>query len=120
MLGDQTRRHSEQVGGRWGPANLVSSLTNITAITWAGYRSYLALRKDGVVLGFRLWRESDGVRPEPGVRLVKIQGRILSNIVAIASMGTPLVLNKEGRVLQLGYQIPGKPSGETHRYWSRG
>jgi len=99
---------------RWGddgdPLNLVSSLTNIAAITWAGYRSYLALRKDGVVLGFRLWRESDGVRPEPGVRPVKIQGQILGNIVAMASMGyTPLVLNKEGRVLQLGYQIPGKP-----------
>ena len=43
---------------RWGndqdPANTVAGLRRVKSIIWAGYRSYLALREDGTVLGFRL------------------------------------------------------------------
>jgi hypothetical protein len=93
---------------RWGgdsdEANLVGSLSNVVSITWAGYRSYLALKSDGTVLGFRLNEE------RAQVRQVKAGGRVLSNVVSIASQGyTPVILKDDGTVFCLGYQTPGKP-----------
>ena len=84
---------------RWGndpdPANVVASLSNVTAISWAGYRSYLALKEDGTLLGMRF--------DEPGPALpVKVQEQVLSNVLAVASMGAaPLVLKRDGTVFRL-------------------
>src|SRR5262249_50101487 len=40
---------------RWGTdedeANVVAGLSNISMVAWAGYRSYLALKNDGTLLG---------------------------------------------------------------------
>lgn len=107
---------------RWGSDqdsdNIVAGLSNITAITWAGYRSYLALKSDGTVLGLRLDASGPSIDPATGlpttsadrtsVRLVKVGGQTLSNVVALASMGyVPLVLKSDGTVFSLGYQTPG-------------
>ena len=92
---------------RWGDdqdnANIVAGLSNIVSITWAGYRNYLALKKDGSVLGMRL---DD---PQGNVGSVKVLGRALNDVVALAAIGyNPLVVKKDGSVLSLGYQTPGK------------
>jgi hypothetical protein len=101
---------------RWGnqasdqdPANLVAGLSNITAVAWGGNRNYLALRRDGTVLGFRF----DMPNPEQYAGLVRpvlVRGQLLSNVVALASMGyTPVMLKRDGAVFSLGYQTPGGP-----------
>jgi Regulator of chromosome condensation (RCC1) repeat len=88
-------------------SKVVAGLSNVVSITWAGYRNYLALEKDGTVVGFRL------DNPKPWHPLVKVHGEILSNVVALASMGyAPLVLKRDGTVLTLGYQKPGVPPVE--------
>ena len=104
---------------RWGndqdAAKAVAGLSNVTAITWAGYRSYLALKKDGTVMGIRL---GDAESPntsttEPVVRPVRVRGQVLSNAVALAAMGyTPLVLKSDSTVFCLGYQTPGAPPAQ--------
>ena len=110
---------------RWGndqdAAEAVVGLSNVTAITWAGYRSYLALKKDGTVVGFRLGdaESPNTATTEPVVRPVRVRGQVLSNVVALAAMGyTPLVVKSDGTVLCLGYQTPGAPPAqpryETH------
>lgn len=106
---------------RWGGdedhENIVTGLSNITTISSAGYQSYLALRNDGTMLGFRLV-DSTGIDPTTGLPIkegghsplqpVKVRGQVLSNVVALASMGdTPLVLKNDGMVLRLGSQTPG-------------
>ena len=104
---------------RWGndedEANLVSGLSNITGIAWAGYRSYLALTKQGTVLGFRLGgggSHTDSVAG-PAVRPIKVRGQVLSNVVGLASSGyTPLVIKHDGRVFRLGFQKLGEPPVE--------
>ncbi len=99
---------------RWGRgeatdvAIVVAHLTNIVSIAGACdgcvNGRYLALRKDGTVVGFRL------DNPRPWLPLVKVHGEVLSNVVALASMEmTPLVLKRDGMVYSLGYQTPGKP-----------
>jgi hypothetical protein len=98
-------------GGFGGPtpdvANVVSQLTNVVSIASGGIWGCLALRKDGTVLGFRL------DNPQPWLPQVNVDGEILSNVVALASMGeTPLVLKRDGTVYSLGYQTPGKPPVE--------
>jgi hypothetical protein len=57
---------------RWGAsgdrdADVVAGLTNLTAIAWAGDYSYLALKNDGTVLGWRVGNEvlPAGTFPEP-------------------------------------------------------
>jgi|GEM_PF-2152008 len=117
---------SDGTVARWGnensdqdDANIVAGLSNITAVVWGGNHNYLALQKDGTMLGMSLdGSDSPVVNPATGlpmpdpcrVRLVKVNGEILSNIVALASMGmTPLVLKRDGTVVSLGYQTPGNP-----------
>lgn len=88
-------------------ANVIAGLTNVTAIAWSGYKNYLALKNDGTVLGFSLDTDKppDGL---PAIRTVKVQGLVLSDVVALAPMDyTPLVLKKDGTVFSLGYQTPG-------------
>ena len=104
---------------RWGEGdeddkNIVAGLSNVTAIAWAGYRSYLALKKDGTVSGFRLYDSGspDGSAAEPPVRAVRVHGQPLSNVVALASGDDPLVLKKDGTVLHLTYWKPGIPRPE--------
>jgi len=114
---------------RWGNgnsdqdnANIVSGLSNVTAIAWGGFRNYLVLKKDGTVLGMNFDnRGSPMIDPATGlptpdqspVRLVKVQGQVLSNVVALASMGmNPLVLKSDGSVFSLSYQTPGKPPAQ--------
>ncbi|HEX5222312.1 MAG TPA: hypothetical protein VFZ59_22355 [Verrucomicrobiae bacterium] len=112
---------------RWGEGDedhsgIIDGLTNVTAIAWAGYRSYLALKNDGTLVGFR-FDGSAVVDPTTGlpisevdrspIRQVKVRGQVLSNVVALASMGyTPLVLKNDGTVLRLGYQTPGATPAE--------
>jgi hypothetical protein len=98
--------------------NIVVGLTNITSIAWGGYRNYLALKKDGTGLGFNFENALFAINPATGlpsalespVRPIKVRGQVLSNIVALASMGmTPIVLKSDGTVFSLGYQTPDKP-----------
>lgn len=114
---------------RWGnensdqdPANIVAGLSNVTAIVWGGGENYLALKKDGTVLGMSfansgapLIDAATGL-PAPNqspVQLVKVRGVVLSNVVALASMDmTPLVLKSDGTVVSLQYQTPGVPPTE--------
>jgi hypothetical protein len=104
---------------RWGEGdkddkNIVAGLSNVTAIAWVGYRSYLALKKDGTVSGFRLYDRGspDGSAAEPPVRAVRVHGQPLGNVVALASGDDPLVLKKDGMVLHLTYWKPGTPRPE--------
>jgi len=98
---------------RWGAGesdatNVVGSLTNISAITWAGYHSYLALKRDGTVLAIRLNLEPTEHPTEPVA--VTVNSRPLTNIAALAPMNhTPLALDNDGAVFRLDYQIPGRP-----------
>jgi len=39
-------------GGEPDAANVVASLSNIISITYTAYKGYLALKNDGIVLGF--------------------------------------------------------------------
>ena len=101
---------------RWGnedkdDANIVAGLSNVTAITWAGEWSYLALRNDGTVLGFRFYNYGLTNVPaaEPAVRPVRVRGQFLTDVAALASGGGLLVLKKDGTVFCLGYQTPGMP-----------
>lgn len=110
---------------RWGNeisdhdvANIVTGLSNITSITWGGYRNYLALKNDGTLVGFRFDEPATG-KPDGLIRPVKVRGQILSNVMAVASMNyTPLVLKGNGTVFRLGYQTPGvqpvQPQYEVH------
>ncbi len=95
---------------RWGAdedeQNVVAGLTNVTAIAWAGYRSYLALKTDGTLVGMRL------DNPAP-VLPVRVRGQVLRNVVGVASMDfTPMILKADGTVLRLGFQTPGRPPAE--------
>lgn len=88
---------------RWGngnsdqdDTNIVGGLSNITAITWAGYGSYLALKNDGTALAFRF--------DTPDMRTVGVRGQVLSNVVAFASMGEfSLALKGDGTVVRLKF-----------------
>lgn len=87
---------------------IIPALSNVVSICGAGLggddSGYLAVRKDGVVIAFH--------HADLKMRFgrVRIQNEILSNVMAVASMGiTPLVLKNDGSVYQLGYQTPGKP-----------
>jgi hypothetical protein len=98
---------------RWGNDDIetgdgVASLTNIVSITSAGYHSYLALKRDGTALGIRLDSPLDS-RPA-GIQPLIVNGRLLTNVAAFARMDqTPFVLESNGAVYCLGYQIPGQP-----------
>jgi hypothetical protein len=98
---------------RWGnerdDANTVAGLTNVTAIAWAGYRSYLALKSDGTVWAFRLDDQGfeKGPATAPAVRPVRVHGQVLTNLAALTSMGDPLILKKDGTVCRLKYWAPG-------------
>lgn len=88
-------------------------LTNVTSITWAGFSKYLALRKDGTVMAINLesrgWPSAKLIGTNQP-RLVRVQGKILNDVAALASKGdTPVVLKRDGSVFTLGYQTPGKP-----------
>lgn len=92
---------------RQAGAKVVAGLSNVLSVTCAGGYKYLALTRHGTVLGFQL---DD---PDGQIIRVKVNGHILSNIVAIAEMGhCPLILKRDGTVLSLGYQTPGKPPVE--------
>ena len=86
------------------PGDVVSRLTNVTSVCWAGANRFLALRKDGTLVGFNF------DHPVPLRPTVKVHGNVLSNVVAIAAAGhTPLVLLADGTAYHLSYQTPGKP-----------
>ncbi len=85
--------------------SLVASLSNVVSIAWAGSRNYLALKKDGTVLGFRF----DG---QQQVREVLVRGQRLTGVSVLASGYTPLVLKTNGTVWVLDYQTPGAPPVE--------
>jgi hypothetical protein len=96
----------------WGSivdeANLVAGLSNISKVAWAGDWRYLALKKDGTLLGMRF---NEG--PSAETRPVTVRGVILSNVVSVASGGfCPLILKGDGTVLRLGFQSPGASSTE--------
>lgn len=93
-------------------ANIVTGLSNITSIVWGGYKNYMALKTNGTLLGFR-FDAPDTDKYAELIRPVKVRGQVLSNVVALASMGyTPLVLKNSGMVFSLGYQTPGVPPVE--------
>ena len=99
---------------KWGSseardADMVAGLSNVTAIAWAGDYSYLALRNDGAVLGWRIENTllPDGSFPEPVARPVAGRGQVLSNVVALVSGYYPLVLKSDGTVLCLGHAALG-------------
>ena len=101
---------------RWGGSeerdeHLVGSLSNVTAIAWAGGHSYLALKNDGTVLGWRIENTllPDGTFPQPVARPIAARGQVLSNVVALVSGYEPLVLKKDGTVYHLAYWEPGAP-----------
>lgn len=115
---------------RWGGdednENILAGLSNITAVIRVGAQSYLALKTDGSVLGFRFDPSSAGASIDPAtglptavdertsLRPVKVDGQILSNVVAMASMGdSPLVLTSDGKVMSLGRQIGGASAYST-------
>jgi len=50
-------------GGEPDAANVVASLSNIISITYTGYKGYLALKNDGIVLGFCLDDDSLPIAP---------------------------------------------------------
>lgn len=123
----------ERWGGVQDDANIVSGLSNITAITWAGYESFLALKGDGTVLGMRfdnpglhfdsgtglrtetefevdpttgLPKPTDSTADHAPVRLVRVGGQVLSNVLAMALLGdSPLILKSDGTVLRLGRRV---------------
>jgi hypothetical protein len=104
---------------RWGEGdkddtNIVAGLSNVTAIAWAGYRSYLVLKKDGTVSGFRLddSGSTDGPAAKPSVLPVRVHGEPLGEVAALDSSYEPLVLKKDGTVLHLKYWKPGTPRPE--------
>jgi hypothetical protein len=104
---------------RWGEgdkdeANIVAGLSNVTAIAWAGYRSYLALKKEGTVSGFRLHDSglTNGPAAQPSVLPVSVHGESLSEVVALGSGYEPPVLKMDGTVLHLRYWKPGTPRPE--------
>lgn len=89
------------------PGDVVSRLTNVTSVCWAGANRFLALKKDGTLVGFN-FDNPELLRPT-----VQVHGTILSNVVAIAAAGhTPLVLLADGTVYHLSYQTSGKPPVE--------
>ena len=95
------------------PGDVVSRLTNVTSVCWAGANRFLALRKDGTLVGINF------DNPAPLRPTVQVHGTILSNVVAIAAAGhTPLVLLADGTVYHLSYQTSGKPPVEP-RYEAR-
>jgi alpha-tubulin suppressor-like RCC1 family protein len=103
----------------WGDdsedSNVVAGLSNVTSIVWAGNRSYLALERDGTVLGFRLGPFGSPREPTGrlAVRPVRVRGELLSEVAAVANMRyTPIILKTDGKVLSLGYQTPGAPPVE--------
>jgi hypothetical protein len=100
-------RNSEQ-----DDVNIVASLSNITSVGWGGYRNYLALKTDGTVVGFR--SDAPDTDKHAGlIRPLRVHGQILSNIIAVVSMGyIPPVLKSDGAVFSLGYQTPGVPPVE--------
>jgi len=111
-------------GGDEDNDNIAAGLTNITAITWAGYRSYLALKTDGTVFGFRFDTPGVGESIDPitglptpvvertSLRQLTVGGQILSNVVAMASMGdSSIVLKKDGTVVRLKFSLMDPASG---------
>jgi hypothetical protein len=88
-------------------AKIVAALSNTTAIIdISRYFNHgvLALKRSGVVLALDFG--SLHQPPILPVGLVAVSGKILSNVVAMASMGnTPLVLKNDGTVLCLGHRI---------------
>ena len=98
----------------WGSdkdeANVVGGLSNVTSIVWAGGRSYLALKSDGTVLGFRLnpGGPPKGPAAQSAIRPVKVGGQLLSNVVALSSRRTnPMALMRDGTVYSLRFRAPG-------------
>lgn len=102
----QWRRDSDFLG-------IASGWPNVKSVAWAGYRSYLALRSNGNLDGFRLdepMAEGSGAVGIPSsyssLRPVAVQGRRLSNILALGSMvNSPVVLSGDGVVYQLSEPV---------------
>lgn len=118
----------------WGKlqnqAEVVKGLSNVVAIA-AGSKQNLALKQDGTVYGWGFNRDGE-VTGEPTTTfpsytngLVKINGQVLTNVVAIAAGGDPLgqinlaggislALKKDGTVVawgNMGFQRAAVPEG---------
>lgn len=90
-------------------ARIITGLSNVTAIAWAGDWNYVASKNDGTLLGFRS-DNNELPNGQPEVRTVRVQGQVLSNVVALASKGgTPIVLKSNGWVYRLGGEMTQLP-----------
>lgn len=109
--------------GIWGTETIhrdatpPAGLSNVIAIA-AGYNHSLALTKDGTVTGwgFNEGGQATGIPTlsEPCVTnsLVRINGQVLSNVVAIAANHEySLALKNDGTVVGWGHACPGVPEG---------
>ncbi len=110
--------------------NPVAGLSNVTAIAFAGYESFLALKKDGTLVGFRfdsppmfdpVTEKPTVVNPRTGgfevidtnlIHTVRVRGEVLQDVKAVASIqDSPLVLKRDGTVYTLKFQPPDFPAG---------
>jgi hypothetical protein len=89
----------------WGfPESMVevfTKLKNVKSLTSAGFQSSVVLRDDGTVLGLRFDLFSDTAQ-EPVIGPLKVNGRPLTDVVAIVSAGiTPYMIKKDGTLYNL-------------------
>ncbi len=116
---------------QWGSdedsARIVPTLTNVSSIVWVGYRSYLALRTDGTLIGLRFDASSPHTDPASGLPIpipeaatapVRVNRQILSNITDVAYMGgPPIILQGDGMVFYLeGKKLAEAFSGSPFQY----
>jgi hypothetical protein len=103
----------------WPSAGVVTIagqvLTNIVAVA-AGYKHSLALRSDGTVVGWGLNNSgqatgSASINPDRASGVVKIDGQVLSNVVAVAAGSHfSLALKSDGTVVEWGNNVFGQTS----------
>ncbi len=96
---------------RWGndvdSSNQIGGLSNVASVAWVGYRSYLALKRDGSLMGMRF---DDGSPFLP----VKVGGRLLTNVSAISGLAdTPVILHRDGSLSALERDRYGGSHGPT-------
>jgi hypothetical protein len=100
---------------QWGndhdKSGFVDGLTDVKGITWVGYRSYLALKKDGTLSGLRFDLHEALMDPISGQPLtpsqivnlpVKVNWQVLRRVKALTYLyQTPVGLDEDGTVFTL-------------------